>query len=265
MLAYGLGRKKFTNYFAYIKIQLRHPDVEIHVDESWIDHFHRLVGHEAAGSREGLRYDVADTLLNAADYGTPQKRERVFIVGFRSDLATTWSCPRRTHSQGALAYAQRPCGEYWEENHVPEGERIYPVVRPSDPDVNDRPWVTLREAVSDLPDPERESTSASNHWDHQFNRGARSYPGHTGSPLDQPAKALKAGVHGVPGGENMLRRPDGSVRYFTVRESARLQTFPDEFVFRHSWSRTMRQLGNAVPVRLAKAVADDVMASLVRR
>jgi DNA (cytosine-5)-methyltransferase 1 len=69
---------------------------------------------------------------------------------------------------------------------------------------------------------------------------------------------LKAGVHGVPGGENMLRRADGSVRYFTIRESARLQTFPDDFVFHGSWSETMRQLGNAVPVELAEVVARSV-------
>jgi DNA (cytosine-5)-methyltransferase 1 len=73
---------------------------------------------------------------------------------------------------------------------------------------------------------------------------------------------LKAGVHGVPGGENMLLKPDGSVRYFTVRESARLQTFPDNFVFHGSWTETMRQLGNAVPVELARVVADDVMRHL---
>ena len=88
--------------------------------------------------------------------------------------------------------------------------------------------------------------------------GTSAYPGHTGSALDEPAKTLKAGDHGVPGGENMLLRPDGSVRYFTVRESARLQTFPDNFLFHGSWSETMRQLGNAVPVRLANLVASSV-------
>ena len=65
-------------------------------------------------------------------------------------------------------------------------------------------------------------------------------------------------MHGVPGGENMLRRPDGSVRYFTIRESARLQTFPDQMVFHGSWSETMRQLGNAVPVELGRVVAESV-------
>jgi DNA (cytosine-5)-methyltransferase 1 len=76
--------------------------------------------------------------------------------------------------------------------------------------------------------------------------------------LDEPAKTLKAGDHGVPGGENMLLKPDGSVRYFTVRESARLQTFPDDYVFSGSWTENMRQLGNAVPVRLAEVIASSI-------
>ena len=56
----------------------------------------------------------------------------------------------------------------------------------------------------------------------------------------------------------MLARRDGSVRYFTVRESARRQTFPDDFAFHGSWTETMRQLGNAVPVELATRLAMNV-------
>ena len=57
-------------------------------------------------------------------------------------------------------------------------------------------------------------------------------------------------------------RDDGSVRYFTVRESARIQTFPDGFRFHGSWTETMRQLGNAVPVLLAQRVASSVAEKL---
>ena len=98
-------------------------------------------------------------------------------------------------------------------------------------------WMTVRDALRGLGQPTGENN-------HVFQPGARVYKGHTGSPLDQPAKALKAGDHGVPGGENMMVRDDGSVRYFTIREAARLQGLPD----------SMRQLGNAVPVELAQAV-----------
>lgn len=56
-------------------------------------------------------------------------------------------------------------------------------------------------------------------------------PGHTGSVLDEPSKTIKAGAHGVPGGENTVVLDDGSVRYYTVRESARIQTFPLMTIF----------------------------------
>jgi hypothetical protein len=52
----------------------------------------------------------------------------------------------------------------------------------------------------------------------------------------------------------MVLLPDGSLRYFTVRESARLQMFPDAYSFPGTWTDSMRQLGNAVPTGLAAAV-----------
>jgi DNA (cytosine-5)-methyltransferase 1 len=60
----------------------------------------------------------------------------------------------------------------------------------------------------------------------------------------------------------MLAFPDGSVRYFTVRESARLQTFPDWYVFPSSWTESMRQIGNAVPVTLAEVIGATVARTL---
>ena len=133
------------------------------------------------------------------------------------------------------------------------------------PGVSSPPWRIFDRAgcsvsliSEDLPDPETNLVAAKKLPNHRFQPGARSYVGHTGSPLDEPAKTLKAGVHGVPGGENMLSRLDGDVRYFTVRESARLQTFPDDFLFHGSWSEAMRQLGNAVPVRLARIIGENV-------
>jgi DNA (cytosine-5)-methyltransferase 1 len=123
----------------------------------------------------------------------------------------------------------------------------------------------VRDALVGLPDPEHKPVLARRFHNHRYQGGARSYPGHTGSPLDLPAKTLKAGVHGVPGGENMLLRPDGSVRYFTVRESARLQTFPDTYRMHGSWTESMRQLGNAVPVELARVIGDGVASRLAER
>jgi len=217
--------------------------------------------HTARGV--AAEYNVVYRLLNAADYGVPQRRERVFIVGYRSDLGVEWSFPERTHSEAALLVWQWATGEYWDRHRVPRRRR---------PAVPDRLFARVEKlrradqlfpALADcsrrhtrLARPEKErATELPNH---KFNPGARSYTGHTGSPLDEPAKTLKAGDHGVPGGENMLARADGAVRYFTVREAARLQTFADDFIFLGSWTESMRQLGNAVPVRLAESVARSV-------
>lgn len=117
-----------------------------------------------------------------------------------------------------------------------------------------QPWQTVRDAISGLPRIGIGATSSqvANHF---YNSGARSYAGHTGSCLDEPAKTLKAGDHGVPGGENTVILDNGQIRYFSVRECARLQTFPDDWVLEGSWTESMRQLGNAVPVRLAEIVA----------
>ena len=266
----GLLRSSFAKYFEYIVLQISYPEITPRQDEAWSAHLRRLERHHVHGQREGLFYRVVFRLLNAADYGVPQKRERVIIVGFRQDLEREWSFPQATHSIDALLWDQWVTGEYWDRHEVPAKDRPSPSARlkgrilrlgtlfpPSK-----LPWATVRDAISDLPDPEKQPQSSAIP-NHGFNTGARSYYGHTGSPLDSPAKTLKAGDHGVPGGENMLAQYDGSVRYFTVRESARLQTFPEDYVFHGSWTETMRQLGNAVPVRLGRVIAEDVGRSLL--
>jgi DNA (cytosine-5)-methyltransferase 1 len=63
----------------------------------------------------------------------------------------------------------------------------------------------------------------------------------------------------------MLTNPDGSVRYLTIREAARIQAFPDEFTFTGSWTESMRQIGNAVPVSLAEKIAAALRRTLERR
>jgi DNA (cytosine-5)-methyltransferase 1 len=120
------------------------------------------------------------------------------------------------------------------------------------------PWQTVRDAIGNLPDPQFDCGIK----DHLFHDGARIYPGHTGSILDAPAKTIKAGDRGVPRGENMIRFSDGSVRYLTVLETKRLQTFPDDFVVKGVWSESMRQIGNAVPVLLAEKMGHELIKTL---
>jgi len=269
----GLTRSTFANYYQYILLQLEFPEIVQRKNESWYDHLMRLQKERASGALHGngLTYNVVPTLVNAADYGVPQKRERVFIVGFRHDLGIEWSFPKPSHSQEALVADQWVTGEYWERHEVAKKDRpempkslearVRRMKSATSLSAEMKPWRTVRDALVGLPDPQ--SKAASKFADHRFQPGAKSYPGHTGSPLDAPAKTLKAGDHGVPGGENMLVKPDGEVRYFTIRESARIQTFPDGYRFHGSWTETMRQLGNAVPVLLGQKVAQSVAQRLI--
>lgn len=264
----GLTRATFANYYQYILLQLEFPELPRKASEEWNEHLMRLQTERTSGKRKGKgkTYNVVATLVNAADYGVPQKRERVFIVGFRDDLGVEWSFPEATHSYDALLHSQWVTGEYWDRHAIKMPKipaKVQSRVTRLKHDffaMDKLPWRTVRDAISDLPDPEtRASVQFPNHI---FQSGARVYPGHTGSPFDLPAKTLKAGDHGVPGGENMLVKDNGDVRYFTVRESARIQTFPDGFRFHGSWTETMRQLGNAVPVLLAQKVASSVAEKL---
>lgn len=263
----GLARPSFAPYFEYIKLRLTHPEVTARDGEAWEDHKARLERHHTTGSRSGLTYNVVADVLDAADFGVPQRRHRVFIIGFRSDLDARWSFPAASHSRAALLNDQGAGGRYWDRHRVSEAAR--PAI-PNTPisatkrDLALKPWRTVRDALADLPDPTVPNSGAAAVSHHIHQPGARVYPGHTGSPLDKPSKALKAGDHGVPGGENMLVRPDGSVRYYTVREAARIQTFPDDYIFHGAWSETMRQLGNAVPVHLADVLARSVVGALAR-
>lgn len=271
----GLTRSSFANYYQYILLQFEFPDIVRKADDSWRDHYTRLQTVKTSAGRNigtrGLRYNVIPTLVNAANYGIPQRRERVFIVGFRSDLNIKWSFPSETHSFDALLWDQWVTGEYWKRHKVSSRRR--PSLPPAFREKVERlrglalaptrlPWRTVRDALVGLPVPGLRADHP-DFANHRFQDGARIYPGHTGSPLDLPAKTLKAGDHGVPGGENMMVKQNGTVRYFTVRESARLQTFPDGFVFHGSWTETMRQLGNAVPVALAHFVAASVAEKLI--
>ncbi|MGO8697904.1 MAG: DNA cytosine methyltransferase [Limisphaerales bacterium] len=265
----GLLREGFTKYFNYILLQLEFVDCVRKNGEEWTDHQARLQRLKTEGRYGGPHYNIVVDLLNAASYGVPQRRERVFIVGFRDDVGEKWSFPKATHSRDALLRDMWVTGAYWDRHKISKPRRpilgmtaLSAVGRVREFEFVSflKPWRTVRDGLAGLPDPVKyPDTEIPNHV---FNPGARSYSGHTGSPLDEPAKTLKAGDHGVPGGENMLLLPDGNVRYFTARESARLQEFPDDFVFYGSWTESMRQIGNAVPVTLAEVVGKSVANAL---
>lgn len=236
----GLLRPKFAPYLATIVAGLATPD-----------------------RKTDLRYEVRVQQVDAANFGAPQRRHRVLIFGYRSDLGATPAEIKATHSRERLLWDQFVTGDYWREHGLKRSIDSFAAIdaamvrklRARDVAPTEERWVTVRDALKGLGEP----NGVGNHL-HQ--PGARAYKGHTGSPLDQPAKALKAGDHGVPGGENMMVMDSGDVRYFTIREAARLQGMPDGYEFPRSWTESMRQLGNAVPTQLANAAGTSLREGL---
>lgn len=237
-------------------------------------------------------YEVTQHDVNAANYGVPQIRNRVILLAFRADLDVDPELVKRavarTHSHAALARSILE-GTYW-NRHKEAGARIPKRVidlvtsrykneqlalESGDDEL--QPWLTLRDAILGLPEINTlmldKATEQGDFPDHVGWPGARIYDGHTPNELDRPAKTVKAGVHGVPGGESVMQldkqvrdentglmRPE--YRYMTVREAARVMTFGDRWSMAGPRGERMRQLGNAVPVKLGEVFTSAVAKAL---
>lgn len=259
----GLARPAFRDYVEYIRLHLSMPQLTSRKNESWVAHSRRLATFaRRSKSDDDVPYNVEFHPLMCADYGAPQIRSRVFFVGMRKGLGLKWTYPAKTHDRKSLIWDQYVSGDYWMRHNLPQRKTpndlsaVVETIRSSGERGTESAWQTVRDTISTLPPPAKAGNRVSKHHSqHVLIPGARSYAGHSGSPLDWPAKALKAGVHGVPGGENMLADGRGKVRYFTVREAACLQGFPVNYIFEGSWVEVMRQIGNAVPVMVAHKLA----------
>jgi len=174
-------------------------------------------------------YRVKYKLLNAADFGVPQTRMRVFIVGVRNDLNVDFEFPERTHSKnGSDGYL---------------------------------PWVTVKEALSHLPDPDGENSNAvPNNEYSQYKLVMNGYLGKRPLNENLPAPTV-TGRGDRKGGVVILPHPNG-LRRMTVRELATIQSFPTNFYFKGSKTDCYRQIANAVPVGLSSSVAKSVLTVL---
>jgi len=261
----GLLRPAFSDYLEFLRLQLLWPDIQSRTHK-WKDSLRRLKQHENSGACPD--YHVIVRGVNAADYGAAQRRHRAIFVGIRADVADQVSFPSPTHSLETLIWDQRITGNYWKRHSISRRSRSsmsesekQAIIRLRTLDVAPAglPWKTVRDTIGDLPKPVSKSESLINH---RLHLGARTYVGHTGSLWDEPAKALKAGAHGVPGGENIIVSRNGRVRYFTVREMARLQGMPDEFAIDETWQTSIKQLGNAVPVEIGQVFGKSILVQI---
>ena len=171
---------------------------------------------------ENLGYTVQKRVLNAADYGVPQTRQRVIIVGVRKDLDFVYNYPTPTHNQSGKDGLKQ--------------------------------WVSVDEALRIFPDPD-EPNDVPNHTYSKYKLHFNGYLGHR--PLDPQKPAPTVTARGDnKGGVVILPHPNAQ-RRMTCRELAAVQSFPPDYFFCGNNSSIYRQIGNAVPPLLGKAVAEE--------
>jgi len=190
-----------------------------------------------------IGYEVVYDLLNTADYGVPQCRERVIFIGYKSNDSVTFPLP--THSQKGTGKKPK--------------------------------WLTLREGLKDLVDPQPEFVpysenrlkylrllTAGQNWrdlpselkEAAMGGAYKSEGGKVGFyrrlAWEKPSPTVTTSPHQKA---TDMCHPD-ELRPLSVRECARIQTFPDDWVFYGSTASKYRQIGNAVPVLLGKAIGE---------
>lgn len=309
-----------------------------------VDYGGRNIPEHVSGLLTSLGYNAKWTILNSADYGVPQLRERVFVVAVKKAIPIDFGFPIPTHSS-AVPYTAN-----FERRMEKFEDLKYFVQAPSSPDCASD-WVTVEDAISDLPSlfPNSRSryrlykpsmrlpyrTPAQNEYQnsmrtwygqdlsgvtgHSFRRNLRDFQifecMHEGDDytiaseiadrlLEESARAN--GINAVDNPDEYERlkqkivppysrtkflskwkkltrsRPSHTLtahlgvdsyshihpwepRGISVREAARLQSFPDEFLFFRSMNDAFRQIGNAVPPLLAKAIAEELMTIFTSR
>ena len=200
-----------------------------------------------------IGYKIAWRTINAADYGVPQERRRVIVVGYRNDIGKIFTFPAPTHSR--------------HDGILPNGLRL-------------PKWKSLHDAIGDLPEPmpmkekgyANDNLIIPNH-EYLINDTYKYYRSNKYRNWDKPSFTIVSDTRGLlfhPGSTPPIRLPDGrwgfniqnpKYRYLSVRECARIQTFPDSFIFHYKRLEDgYKMIGNAIPVKLAEALAKKIMA-----
>ncbi len=167
-------------------------------------------------------YKVKYKVLNAANFGVPQKRERVIILGVRNDIDFALEHPEPTHGDVSNLFSDR------------------------------KNWISIGDALRNIPEPEEEH----NLFNHTYSKFKLKFNGYLGNRAIDPKKpAPTVTARGdEKGGVVVLHHPNNH-RRMSVRELALTQSFPIDFIFEGNNSSAYRQIGNAVPPMLAFAVA----------
>ncbi len=176
--------------------------------------------HRIIHDFESIGYKVEYRVFNAADFGVPQSRVRVIIMGVRKDIDIPCPFPEPTHSK--------------------HGDLLL------------KKWVSVGEALKNIPDPE-EPHNLKNHIYSKYKVTDRNFTGHRRTDPNKPSPTILA----KDTGGNVATHHPNNHRRMSVRESAIIQSFPIDFEFKGSLGSMYRQIGNAVAVLFARRIAEE--------
>ncbi len=194
-----------------------------------------------------IGYGLSFQLLNVSDYGVPQDRKRVFFIGYRKDLGIQFQFPKPTTPENKITLAQA-IGNL-KNNALPAKEGYY---------TNGKACkVTNHEYMVSGFSSIYMSRNRVRSWDEvsfTIQAGGRHAPLHPQAPkMNLVAQDIREFVKGK---EKLYRR-------LSVRECARVQTFPDDFIFLYNnVTAGYKMIGNAVPVQMGKVLAQKIYSDL---
>ena len=192
-----------------------------------------------------IGYNVNYKLLNAKDYGVPQERKRVIIVGLREDLGKTFEFPKPTHKKESLVTLEQALAGLPEAK--PSKEKNY---------ANENLDFPNQEYMNGGFSTIYMSRNRRKDWNDcsfTIQAGGRHAPLHPSSAKMCKLEADKWEFEGK----------DPQYRRLSVREAARIQTFPDDFIFHYDQiAKGYKMIGNAVPVKLAEVIAENIKKDL---
>ncbi|MEL7220613.1 MAG: DNA (cytosine-5-)-methyltransferase, partial [Bacteroidota bacterium] len=247
----GLDDARGTLFYEFARVvnQVR-PDICVG------ENVRGLLNHDGGKTLQGM-ISVLDEIgytvllpvkvLKAINYNVPQKRERLFLVGVRKDLETTYNYPKPYNTIYHLEDALKKGLLY--NSDVPESAGSkYPEYKKKVLDL-----VPPKGYWRDLPVEMQKEYMMKSYY---LGGGKTGMARRIG--WDEPCLTLTCS----PAQKQTERCHPDETRPFTVREYARIQTFPDEWEFAGSVSQQYKQIGNAVPVNLAKEVGYSIISFL---
>lgn len=187
-----------------------------------------------------LGYDVVYKVLNAAFYGVGQKRERIVIIGIKKGSGLSFEYPEPDEKMTTLRDALRDCPASEGQSYSENKRRVLDLVPPGGC------WVNLPEEI------QRSYMGAS------FNSGGGRRGMARRISWDEPCLTLTCS----PSQKQTERCHPDETRPFTVREYARIQSFPDDWAFSGGIGEKYKQIGNAVPVEMARRIGLQLVKSL---